>query len=65
MTDLEDFKRRSDILVANSLSDDLFDVEDKVYTRDLYWYGWLLMFVLCGTELIKICSKGLTHTRLE
>jgi UDPglucose 6-dehydrogenase len=41
VTDLEDFKRRSDILVANSLSDDLFDVEDKVYTRDLYWYGWL------------------------
>ena len=41
MTDLEDFKLRSDILGDNSLSDDLLDVEDKVYTRDLYWYGWL------------------------
>ena len=39
VTDLEDFKRRSDIIVANRLSDDLFDVENKVYTRDLYGNG--------------------------
>lgn len=34
--DLEDFKSRCDIVVANRWSDELSDVEDKVYTRDLF-----------------------------
>lgn len=34
--DLEEFKRISDIIVANRMSDDIKDVMDKVYTRDLY-----------------------------
>ncbi len=33
---LEEFKRISDVIVTNRLSDDLTDVEDKIYTRDLY-----------------------------
>ncbi len=33
---LESFKRRCDVIVANRWNDDLADVEDKVYTRDLY-----------------------------
>lgn len=34
--DLEAFKSRCDIVVTNRWSDELSDVEDKVYTRDLF-----------------------------
>lgn len=34
--DIEDFKSRCDIIVANRWSDDLSDVSEKVYTRDLF-----------------------------
>ena len=34
--DLDEFKSMSDIIVSNRLCKDLSDVEDKVYTRDLY-----------------------------
>jgi len=34
--DLDEFKRVSDVIVANRMSDDIKDIEDKVYTRDLY-----------------------------
>lgn len=33
---LEDFKSRAEIIVANRYSDDLFDVQSKVFTRDIY-----------------------------
>ena len=36
MTDLEAFKNKSDIIIANRLTDDIMDVRDKVYTRDLF-----------------------------
>jgi UDPglucose 6-dehydrogenase len=34
--DINEFKNISDVIVANRLSDDIIDVKDKVYTRDIF-----------------------------
>jgi UDPglucose 6-dehydrogenase len=34
--DLDEFKKVSDVIVANRLSDNLTDVKEKVYTRDIF-----------------------------
>lgn len=35
--DIDEFKESSDVIIANRYSDDISDVLDKVYTRDLYF----------------------------
>jgi UDPglucose 6-dehydrogenase len=36
VNDLAEFKRRSDVIVANRITDDIRDVADKVFSRDLF-----------------------------
>lgn len=36
IADIDEFKSLSDVIITNRLSDDLVDVIEKVYTRDLY-----------------------------
>jgi len=36
ITDLAEFKRESDIVIANRISDEIRDISGKIYTRDLF-----------------------------
>jgi len=36
VNDLDQFKKESDVIVANRITDDIQDVADKVYSRDLF-----------------------------
>jgi len=40
INDLKKFKKLSDIIIANRMNDEIRDVEEKIYTRDLFNSDW-------------------------
>lgn len=40
LNDLNQFKKNSDIIVVNRISEELQDVKEKIYTRDLFTRDW-------------------------
>ena len=36
VNDINEFKNTSDIIIANRMDDNIIDVKDKIYTRDLF-----------------------------
>ena len=53
---LDEFKRISDVIVVNRVNEELRDVEEKIYTRDLYKRDW---------KMKKICFAASSGGHFE
>ncbi|MDO4436761.1 MAG: hypothetical protein Q4B77_02265 [Coriobacteriaceae bacterium] len=63
-SDLEGFKARYGVIVANRWSDDLADVADKVYTRDLLKRDQV-SYNMRDESSAAVAVEGFSHGKIE